>query len=105
MTLKEHREQLKTSKRRAALDAGVAAFLRNGYDRTTLAQIAKEAGISTGTLFKHFPTKDAIWLAAMQWVSERLLSSLEAAAGKSDSPMAQGKPVAVQLANRLLVHE
>ena len=37
-------------------------------------------------MFKHFPTKDAIWLAAMKWVSEQLLAHLgEAARAKTSA--------------------
>lgn len=36
-------------------------FFEQGYARTTLAQIAKRAGLSTGTLFNHFPTKELIF--------------------------------------------
>lgn len=39
-------------------------------------------------IFKHFPTKDAIWLAAVEWVREQLMFALEAAASAADSPAA-----------------
>ncbi len=66
MPVEEYRERVKNTKRTAALDAAVKAFLEYGYDRTTLVQIAKMAGISTGTLFKHFPTKAALFGAIME---------------------------------------
>ncbi|GAB3003135.1 TetR/AcrR family transcriptional regulator [Saccharothrix stipae] len=34
-----------------------------GYDKTSLAQIAREAGVSTGTLFKRYPSKAALFAA------------------------------------------
>src|SRR5512139_3724455 len=46
----------------------------------TTADIAATIGVSQGAVFKHFPTKDAIWLAAMRWVRERLLLRLHEAA-------------------------
>ena len=46
----------------------------------TTAQIAEAVGISQGAVFRHFETKDAIWLAAMAWVRTQLLGALEAAA-------------------------
>ncbi len=72
MPLEEYQERMRAQKRRAALDAAVTAFLQNGYDHTTLAQIANEAGISTGTLFKHFPTKAALFGAIMEemWAAD-----------------------------------
>jgi TetR/AcrR family transcriptional regulator, regulator of autoinduction and epiphytic fitness len=47
------------------LDAAVRAFLERGYSRTTLEQIAKEAGVSTATVFKHYRTKADIFGAIM----------------------------------------
>ncbi|MDP2008122.1 MAG: TetR/AcrR family transcriptional regulator [Rubrivivax sp.] len=47
----------------------------------TTNDIATAVGISQGAVFKHFPTKDAIWLAALQGVHQNLLAALEAAAG------------------------
>ncbi|MFC8597232.1 TetR/AcrR family transcriptional regulator [Isoptericola sp. NPDC057191] len=35
-------------------------FERQGYDATTTAQIADAAGVTQMTLFRHFPTKDAL---------------------------------------------
>ena len=52
----------------------------------TTSDIAAALGLTQGAVFKHFPTKDAIWLAAMSWVREQLLSALQAAAGKAGSP-------------------
>lgn len=72
MPVADYQERIKTEKRNAAIDAALVAFLDRGYDRTSLVQIAKAAGISTGTLFKHFPTKAALFEAIMErsWESE-----------------------------------
>jgi AcrR family transcriptional regulator len=70
MSVELYRERVKAEKRTAALEAAVEAFLRDGYDRTTLNQIAKAANISTGTLFKHFPTKAALFGALMEQMWE-----------------------------------
>lgn len=53
----------------------------------TTSEIAAGVGVSQGALFKHFPTKDAIWLAAMGWVRGQLLTRLEDAAAKAASPL------------------
>ena len=49
----------------AILKAARKIFLRSGFQATT-ARIAREAGISEGSIFKHFKTKSALFLAAMQ---------------------------------------
>ncbi len=54
----------------------------------TTTEIAAAVGVTQGAVFKHFATKDAIWLAAMAWVKEELSSALEAAASAQVSPIA-----------------
>lgn len=50
-------------KTRAALrTAAVSLFAEHGYDGTTTAQVAGRAGVSEMTLFRHFPSKDALLL-------------------------------------------
>jgi AcrR family transcriptional regulator len=37
-------------------------FLERGYDEVTVAEIAREAGVSSVTVFKHFPRKEDLFL-------------------------------------------
>lgn len=43
--------------------AALELFTERGYDATATAQIAQRAGVSEMTLFRHFPTKEALLLA------------------------------------------
>ncbi|MBW3084207.1 Nucleoid occlusion factor SlmA [Austwickia sp. TVS 96-490-7B] len=43
--------------------AAFALFTERGYEATTTAHVAERAGVSEMTLFRHFPTKDALLLA------------------------------------------
>jgi TetR/AcrR family transcriptional regulator len=52
----------------------------------TTGDIARELGLSQAAVFRHFPTKDAIWLAVMAWVEDHLHAALERAAQESPSP-------------------
>ena len=54
----------------------------------TTPQLAEAVGLSQGALFKHFPNKEAIWLAAMEWLVNSLMSTLTQAAREADSPVA-----------------
>ncbi|PRZ08301.1 TetR family transcriptional regulator [Isoptericola sp. CG 20/1183] len=42
------------------LDAALDLFERQGYDATTVAQVAAAAGVTQMTFFRHFPTKDSV---------------------------------------------
>lgn len=53
----------------------------------TTAAIAKQMNLTQGALFRHFSTKDAIWQAVMEWVSEHLLMRIDRAAQGTESPM------------------
>ncbi len=46
--------------RTAVLDAALALFTTNGFQKTTIHAIASKAGIGTATLFRHFRTKPAL---------------------------------------------
>ena len=54
----------------------------------TTAAIAKHMNVTQGALFRHFPTKEAIWQAVMEWVAERLLDRIDRAAKGVESPLA-----------------
>ncbi|MFC3024920.1 TetR/AcrR family transcriptional regulator [Vibrio zhugei] len=43
----------------------------------TTAIIAKRMGVTQGALFRHFPSKDAIWEEVTLWVSQQVLALLD----------------------------
>ena len=51
--------------RKAILDAAVARFGRDGYRRTSLADIARDARASGTAAYAYFPGKEALFLAAV----------------------------------------
>jgi AcrR family transcriptional regulator len=59
----------------------------NSPGAITTTDLAKALGLSQGALFKHFASKEAIWLAAMRWVTGQLLGTLHAAAEQAPGPM------------------
>ncbi|MFI7424007.1 TetR/AcrR family transcriptional regulator [Nonomuraea sp. NPDC049684] len=54
------RERKKAATRRAIADAALRLFLEHGYDRVSVRDVAEAADVSTTTLFKHFPSKEAL---------------------------------------------
>jgi AcrR family transcriptional regulator len=51
------REDNKTAKRLALIDAGLALFGSQGFERTSIEQIAAEAGVARGTFYLYFEDK------------------------------------------------
>ncbi|MGW5648430.1 helix-turn-helix domain-containing protein [Saccharopolyspora sp. NPDC003752] len=54
------RERKKAATCQALADAAMELFLRRGFDRVSVREIADAADGSTTTLFKHFPSKEAL---------------------------------------------
>lgn len=80
--------RLPTEERQADIVAATLALARGVSPALiTTGDIAAEVGVTQGALFKHFPSKDAIWLATMQWIRDRLLAALNAAAQEADDPL------------------
>src|SRR6059036_4063647 len=47
-------------KPQAIIDAAIRVFARNGYYNSRVSDIAREAGIASGTIYLYFKTKDDI---------------------------------------------
>lgn len=86
-------DDFKAGRREAILAAALRLFLAQGYDRTTMREIAAEAGVSTGAIYVYFQTKSAMLqaLCAEETASERaaLLAAMRAVAPGED-PLAVG---------------
>ena len=53
-------EESTAERRRLILDAAERSFTRAGFHRTTMQDVAAEAGMSPGNLYRYFPSKDAL---------------------------------------------
>jgi TetR/AcrR family transcriptional regulator of autoinduction and epiphytic fitness len=63
--LENYRRSVSETKRAAILKAGRENFLKNGYSRAAVAEIAREADVSTATLYKHFASKEELFAAVI----------------------------------------
>jgi AcrR family transcriptional regulator len=60
------RERQKRETRQAIIDAALRVFARDGILASTTAAIAREAGLSQGSLFAHFGTQEALITAVIE---------------------------------------
>lgn len=58
-------------------------------DSITTAAIARRMKLTQGAIFRHFPNKDAIWKAVMNWVARNLMARIDRAAENVTSPTGQ----------------
>ena len=76
------RERKKLKTHRALADAALRLFTQNGFDATTLDEVAEEAEVSKSTFFRFFPAKEAagveaeteLWTAYLTALADRQLS-------------------------------
>lgn len=69
----------------------VAAVLdladRIGPDRVTTGAVASQIGVTQAALFRHFPTKAALWQAVAEHVAERMTTAWDDALRLDDTPV------------------
>jgi AcrR family transcriptional regulator len=66
-----------------------AEFGRRGYEATTIRDIASAAGLSTGTVYRMFSSKDELLLSIMQSYSDHFATAWDAVVGSDSSPLEQ----------------
>ncbi|NEY35330.1 TetR family transcriptional regulator [Streptomyces sp. PRKS01-65] len=84
------RERKKAATRQAIADAALRLFLERGYDEVGVREIADAADVSTTTLFKHFPVKEALVFDEDRDQEARLLAAVR------ERPEGQSLPAALR---------
>ena len=77
---------MSTSKQAVILDAAFSAFVRHGFRRVTMGEIAKAAGMSRPALYLEFSNKEDIFRAVLQRYSDDLLSQIRAGLKAQKTP-------------------
>jgi AcrR family transcriptional regulator len=77
MTLPTNRHQLRRQTTHEALrHAALKSFARKGFTNVTVTELAREAGVTERTFFRHFPTKEAVlfqdYETQLEWLAEAL---------------------------------
>src|SRR5438132_6880107 len=76
---------LVTGRREEILDAAAKLFAKHGYAETDTQLLADELGVGKGTLYRYFPSKENLFLAAADRVMRRMRQEIDAnIAGISD---------------------
>ena len=67
------------------MEAGVREFADKGFESAKMSDIAKEAGLSVGVLYKYFDGKDDFFLQCVRHILRPLASTMEQMELKGDS--------------------
>lgn len=81
--------ELDDSPRGRVLRAAAYLFHKQGYDKTTVRELAQLIGIQSGSLFHHFKSKDDILLAVMEEAIRYNTARLEQAIQQSNDTLGQ----------------
>ncbi|MEC3919647.1 TetR/AcrR family transcriptional regulator [Nocardia sp. CDC160] len=70
------REEKKLATRTALADAAMTLFLERGFDKVTVAEVARSANVSVNTAFNYFPTKEDLFFDRQDEVADRLAKAV-----------------------------
>ena len=70
------------------VEVATRLFAEHGYDGTSIEAVLAETGVSRGSLYHHFPGKEALFLAAMESVGRRIEAQIRGAAQDAGDPVA-----------------
>lgn len=62
------RRQAKEDRKRSLIEATIACINRYGYAESTIQRIAAHAGVTSGTIYRHFSNKTDLLEAAMRFL-------------------------------------
>lgn len=80
------------------IEAATAVFITAGYAAANLDDVARQAGIAKGTLYRYFSDKQSLFRAVVQHAIERNLESLEMAGHAMKGSMEELVPKLLALA-------
>jgi AcrR family transcriptional regulator len=68
------------------LDAAIVLFAQQGFANTEMQELADTLGVGKGTLYRYFPSKDSLFLAAADRLMVRMRESIDAAIEGIEDP-------------------
>lgn len=88
MGVKINRKE-KNNKYHLILEAAVKVFARQGFYQSTVAQIAKEAGVADGTIYLYFKSKNDILVQFFNYRTKQVFDRFRAEVNKGDNSLAK----------------
>ena len=77
----------KNHKYHQILEAAVKVFARQGFYQSTVAQIAKEAGVADGTIYLYFKNKDDILVQFFNYRTKQVFESFREEVDRADTSL------------------
>lgn len=96
MAREPQQERSRTTRRRL-VDAAVACLAERGWHGTTVGLVAERAGVSRGAAQHHFPTREDLVVAAVEFLAEQQVADLRRQAAALPEGPSRAEPVARML--------
>jgi TetR/AcrR family fatty acid metabolism transcriptional regulator len=77
----------KNNKYHLILEAAIKVFARQGFYQSTVAQIAREAGVADGTIYLYFKNKDDILVQFFDYRTKQVFDGFRAAVNQADNSL------------------
>jgi AcrR family transcriptional regulator len=90
---REPQQERSRTTRRWLVEAAVSCIAELGWSQATVAVIAKRAGVSRGAAQHHFPTREDLVTAAVEFLGEEQLRQLRARAAGLPTGASRVEPV------------
>lgn len=80
-------KELQTRRRAEILEAATQVFAERGFAATDVQVVADRLEVGKGTVYRYFPSKEDLFLAAVDFAMTQLRATVDEAAGKAELPL------------------
>ena len=82
------------------LDTAMRLFYEKGYEKTSIADIAKEIGVAQGLCYRYFPSKEALFDCAIEQYADEIVSKFTISKGNADVPIWEKYTLTIEEASK-----
>ncbi len=90
-------EARRTQTRARIVRAAHELIARGGYREASIAAVARRAGVATGSVYRHFPSKAELFSEVFRTASQREVDAVAAAAAATSGPAPERIAAAVEV--------
>ena len=83
---KERKEREKEARKQDILRSAIKVFSRNGFVKTSMEQVADEASLAVGTLYRYYASKEELYVSIVFEAIAAMHEGLESIAASGDMP-------------------
>jgi AcrR family transcriptional regulator len=83
---REPKQERSRATRQRLLESAIDCLAARGWTATTVTVIAEHAGVSRGAAQHHFPTREDLIIAALEFISESRMALIRETTGLPDGP-------------------